>query len=63
MIYGVIGADGTIQILVEITRFSPEAFVKDPAQARKRTVLIETGLSAELGWIDLDERLVPGNQT
>ncbi|MDO9424333.1 MAG: hypothetical protein Q7T40_09110 [Methylobacter sp.] len=47
--HGVIGVAGAIHILVEITRFSPEAFIESSAQARKRTVLLETGLSAEFG--------------
>ena len=46
MLHDVIGMCGIVQILIEVPNFRPEAIIESPAEPRKRTVLIETGLAA-----------------
>ncbi len=62
VMHSVIGMGGVIQILIKISRFSAEILIKGPAQARKRTVLVETGLTAKLGRVSPNEKLVPSDQ-
>ena len=63
MVHRVVGMRGIIQILIEIASFDPEVFIESPAEARKRAILIEAGLTACGCRIDAHEDLVPSNQT
>ena len=60
--HGVIGMCSVIQILIEISSFDTEVFIKGPAEAHKRAVLIEAGLAACARRIESHEELVPCDQ-
>jgi hypothetical protein len=48
VVHSVIGMRCIIQILIEIPPFGPDVFIEGPAEARKRAVLIEAGLTDHL---------------
>ena len=60
--HGVIGMGSIIQILIEIPAFDPKVFIEGPAEARKRAILVEAGLTARGCRIGAYEELVPGDQ-
>ncbi len=60
--HDVIGMCGIVQILIEIPAFDPEVFIEGPAEARKRSILIEAELDTRGCRIDSYEELVPNDQ-